>query len=68
MFAPDLGSLVQGPNIDQPYNGLLLSIELHKRFRILQLWFEATDVSQIPSIQMKVLTDLTTTSKIILIR
>jgi len=43
MFAPDLGFLVQGPNIDQPYNGFLLSIELHKRFGILQLWFEATD-------------------------
>jgi len=46
MFAPDLGSLVHGYNIDRPHNGLLLAMDLHKSFGALLVWFEATDVSQ----------------------
>jgi hypothetical protein len=45
MFAPELGTLVQGRNIDQLYNGVLSMQDLHKGFGALEMWLEATEVN-----------------------
>ncbi len=47
MFAPELWSRVNGPSIDNPYNGILLIEELHYRFGRLDIWFEVTEVSYV---------------------
>jgi hypothetical protein len=44
MFDPDLGDLVNGVNIDEAYNGVLLTHYFHARFGKLKFWFDATDV------------------------
>jgi len=51
MFAPDLGTLVHEHNIDGPYNGLLLTGELHRWFGKFYIWLEAPEVSYVPNIQ-----------------
>src|SRR5437764_2436180 len=47
MFAPDLGSRVNGPITDNPYNSILMTKDLHHRFGTLDIWFEATEVSYV---------------------
>jgi len=53
MFAPQLGSLVLGIEIDKPHNGIFLSKDRHADFGAFKLWFEETAVS---SHYLKVLT------------
>jgi hypothetical protein len=45
MFAPQLGSLVLGIEIDKPHNGIFLSKDRHADFGAFKLWFEETAVS-----------------------
>ena len=45
IFAPGVHAALDGQLIDNEYNGILLTMALHKRFGKLGLWFEATEVS-----------------------
>jgi hypothetical protein len=44
MFAPDLGSLVLGEEIDRPHNGLFLTRDRHIDFGAPKIWLEETEV------------------------
>jgi hypothetical protein len=41
MFDPGITSLIEGPNIDRPYNAITLRLELHRHFGNLNIYFEA---------------------------
>ena len=41
MFDPGVIYDIEGINIDKPFNALSLSIDLHKEFRDLRIYFEA---------------------------
>jgi hypothetical protein len=41
MFDPGILHLVEGTNIDRPYNAFTLSVGLHRRFGNLEVYFEA---------------------------
>ena len=45
IFAPGVHAALDGQLIDSAYNGILLTMDLHKLFGQLGIWFEATEVS-----------------------
>lgn len=40
MFDSGIDSLINGPNIDQPYNALTLTLSLHREFGQFDIYFE----------------------------
>ena len=43
MFDNDIGRLIEGPDIDRPYNALTLTVNLHIFFGEFQIYFESVD-------------------------
>jgi hypothetical protein len=45
MFNPDIGPLIAGPEIDSPYNALMLTQNYHLLFGEFEIYFEQKDTS-----------------------
>lgn len=43
MFDPDIGALIAGSDIDNPYNALTLTLNYHRLFGEFEIYFEQKD-------------------------